>query len=527
MTAVIPLPLFEASDSKHRSAGERSAALLARLGRPVTYHLTTLGCPKNDVDSDHFERRLRAAGCVAVTEPQRADVLVVNTCGFIEQSQQESIDTLLALGRECRRRQRLVAAGCLVTLNRADLAAELPEVSAFFDPTEWDGTTTAVTGFGLLPSCTVAQLDQAELALNGGAAPTVALALTHEPWLLRDLAAGVRDRGKRPRAGDGLLHDIPHAGPATARVSAYLKISDGCNAPCTFCIIPQIKGQLASTPLPDLLAEAQRLRNEGVRELVLVAQDSTAYGEDVGSRDALADLLRELSAAVPGVWLRLMYAYPGRVTPRLIAAMAELPNVVHYLDVPLQHGSVSTLRRMRRPANLAMVRAMISDLRAAMPDIALRTSFITGFPGETDAEFHELVDFVEEIQFDHVGVFTYSQQQRAVSGAFEGQVPERVKRSRRAAVMARQQEISLAKHQALVGSEMTVLIERAHRTTKSGAVVWAGRAQRFAPDVDGIVRCRGEAAPGQFVQVAITKALPYDLVGEILEPTANGRSAGR
>src|SRR5581483_4687992 len=195
------------------------------------------------------------------------------------------------------------------------------------------------------------------------------------------------------------LHDIPLPGRHAERgVSAYLKISDGCNAPCTFCIIPQIKGRFASIPALELVAEARRLRASGVRELVLVAQDSTAYGEDLGRRDALPDLWRALADAVPDCWLRLMYAYPGRVSDRLIATMAELPQVVHYLDVPLQHGAVATLRRMRRPANMGMVRQMIAGLRAAMPDIALRTSLITGFPGETDAEFDELLAFVEEIR---------------------------------------------------------------------------------------------------------------------------------
>ncbi|MFN8557429.1 MAG: radical SAM protein [Dehalococcoidia bacterium] len=225
------------------------------------------------------------------------------------------------------------------------------------------------------------------------------------------------------------------------------------------------------------------------------------------------------------MWLRLMYAYPGRVSERLIRTMAELPQVVHYLDVPLQHGSVATLRRMRRPANMAMVRRMIADLRAAMPDIALRTSFITGFPGETEAEFEELLDFVREIRFDHVGVFTYSRQERAVSHGFEDHVPERIKRERRRRIMEAQQQISLAKHRALIGHELTVLVEdvgapagRGRRST-DGLVV-AGRSHRDAPEVDGAVLCAGVAEPGSFVRVRVTEARPYDLVGEIVGPSA-------
>jgi ribosomal protein S12 methylthiotransferase len=303
-------------------------------------------------------------------------------------------------------------------------------------------------------------------------------------------------------------------------VSAYLKISDGCNAPCTFCIIPQIKGRFTSERPAELVAQARRLRTEGARELVLVAQDSTAYGEDLGVRDALPDLLRLLADAAPDVWLRLMYAYPGRVSHRLIRTMAALPQVAHYLDVPLQHGSAATLKRMRRPANLGMVRRMIADLREAMPDIALRTSLITGFPGETDAEFDELLDFVEEIRFDHVGVFTYSQQARAVSGAFAGQVPERVKRSRRRRVMELQQRISREKHEALLGQELTVLVEAAGDTGPRGPVV-VGRSHRDAPEVDGTVICHGTASPGDFVRVRITEAMPYDLAGDIVGPAAS------
>jgi ribosomal protein S12 methylthiotransferase len=273
-----------------------------------------------------------------------------------------------------------------------------------------------------------------------------------------------------------------------------------------------------------LAAQARLLAREGARELVLVAQDSTAYGEDLGVRDALPDLLRLLAETVPEVWLRLMYAYPGRVSERLIRTMAELPQVVHYLDVPLQHGSTATLKRMRRPANLGMVRRMIADLRAAMPDIALRTSFITGFPGETDAEFQELLEFVQEIRFDHVGVFTYSQQERAVSGSFADQVPERVKRARRKRVMEAQQRISLEKHQALVGQELTVLVEGVAGDGTQPSVV--GRSYRDAPEVDGSVICRGQATAGEFVRVRITEAMPYDLAGDIVGRAEPWRSTG-
>jgi ribosomal protein S12 methylthiotransferase len=528
MTTLLTLPVLTIAPARPAISpvAVRAARLLAALGRPVRYHLVTLGCPKNTVDSDAFERRLRALGCVPASTPAEADVLLANTCGFIEQSQQESINAILALADERTPGQKLVAAGCLVTLNRDELARELPEVDAFYDPREWDAAAAAVAGFGLRPGVRLTQLEDALARIEAGEPPETALAQVYEPSVLASLPQGgsLHSEALTGAAGDARAiarYDIPSA-RFNGRVSAYLKISDGCNAPCTFCIIPQIKGRFTSARPADLVAQARLLQAEGARELVLVAQDSTAYGEDLGIRDALPDLLRLLADAVPDVWLRLMYAYPGRVSERLIRTMAELPQVVHYLDVPLQHGAAATLKRMRRPANLGMVRRMIADLRAAMPDIALRTSFITGFPGETESEFQELLDFVAEIRFDHVGVFTYSRQERASSATFPGQVPERVKRARRRRVMALQQRISLEKHRALLGHELTVLIEGAADVASVGkgarGSVALGRSYRDAPEVDGTVLCHGNAVPGDFVRVRITEAMPYDLAGTIIGP---------
>jgi ribosomal protein S12 methylthiotransferase len=543
MTTATPLPLFDAPPARPTEhPATHSARLLASLGRPVRYHLVTLGCPKNVVDSETFERRLTALGCVEVTDPDAADVLVANTCGFIEQSQQESINAVLALAGRKRKHQTLIAAGCLVSLNRDELRQELPEISGFFDPREWDATVTAVAAYGLRPNADPAALSRAAASIEAGIPAHEALRDLYQSHILREIAAvtGGPSKTSVPAKQVRALYDIPEAASsarrsplAAPRISAYLKISDGCNAPCTFCIIPQIKGRFTSISAGGLVAQAKLLRGEGARELVLVAQDSTAYGEDLGIRDALPDLLRLLAEAVPDVWLRLMYAYPGRVSDRLIKTMAELPQVVRYLDVPLQHGAVATLRRMRRPANMVMVRRMIADLRAAMPDIALRTSLIAGFPGETEAEFEEMLEFVREVRFDHAGVFTYSQQERAVSGAFEDQVPERVKRERRRRVMELQQTISLEKHQELVGHELTVLVEateapagRGRRRT-AGPVV-TGRSYRDAPEVDGLVICPGDARPGEFVRVRVTEAMPYDLAGEIIgiaDPFARPQAA--
>jgi ribosomal protein S12 methylthiotransferase len=421
----------------------------------VAYHLVTLGCPKNIVDSENLDSLMRQAGHVPVDRPSAADIIIVNTCGFIDASKEESINAVLELAAVKRPHQRLVVAGCMTQLYGDEVAREIPEIDHVLGVNRWDEV----------------------VALAGG--------------------------GRRAP------YDIPGdltLGPK--RASAYLKISDGCNAPCTFCIIPTIKGRLASAGAGELVARARSLVSEGAKELVLVAQDSTAYGEDLGRRDALPDLLWLLAEAVPGTWLRIMYAYPGRVTPRLIEAMAAIPEVVPYLDMPLQHGSIPVLRRMRRPANMAMVRRTLDRLREAMPQIALRTSLIVGFPGETESEFEELLDFVRTVRFDHLGVFTYSPQERTPAAEMPDQVPERVKRARRAQVMKLQQGISLAKNRTFIGSELDVLVEGA---TPDGGVV--GRSFRDAPEVDGSVHVNGSGGFGQIIRVRIESAEPYDLHG--------------
>jgi ribosomal protein S12 methylthiotransferase len=472
--SIIPLDLL---DNPAAAPRRPPAITMAEPGQRVAYHLITLGCPKNVVDSETLEGLLRGAGHVPADRPSAADLLIVNTCGFIDASKEESINAVLELASAKRPEQKLIVAGCLTQLYGEELGREIPEIDHIFGVDQWEGVAALAGGHARAP------------------------------------------------------YDIPAAGGVgPRRVSAYLKISDGCNAPCTFCIIPTIKGRFTSIGGGEIVRTARRLVAEGARELVLVAQDSTAYGEDLGHRDALPDLLRLLAEAVPGTWLRLMYAYPGRVTPRLIRAMAEVPEVVPYLDMPLQHGSVSMLKRMRRPANMAMVRRTLHDLREAMPEIALRTSLITGFPGETEAEFEELLDFVRETRFDHVGVFTYSPQERTPAATMPEQIPERVKRERRAAVMALQQGISLAKNQALIGTELDVLIEAAapvkRGANRNGAPVWLGRSYRDAPEVDGTVLVHGPAAPGEIARVRVTAAGPYDLAADVISAHTFSISSG-
>ena len=443
----------------------------------MKYHIVTLGCAKNVADSERIARVLGEGAHDEVAEPAASDVIIVNTCGFIDTAKEESVNTILELAEAKRPGQQLVVAGCLTALHGEELRAEVPQIDRIFGAEDWGGIGRYI-----------------------GALEPVRLA---EPPF-----------------------DLPLVHRGAARPSAYLKISDGCNAPCTFCIIPKMKGKLHSTPADEIIAEARRLADEGVREIVLVAQDSTDYGRDLGMRDALPELLERLSAEVPEVpWLRIMYAYPGHVTQRLAETMARLPNVVRYIDIPLQHGSESVLRRMKRPSNTRMVREMLATLREAMPDIAIRTTFIVGYPGETEAEFNELLAFVREMAFDHVGCFTFSPQSESPAAHEPDPVPERAKKRRQRQLMEIAQQVSLIKNRAMAGREIDVLVESSSTPREgydTGFVV--GRSYRDAPEVDGLVLLEGDFAPGDFVRAKVTQALAYDLVAEPVAAAISARS---
>ncbi|MCL6645152.1 MAG: 30S ribosomal protein S12 methylthiotransferase RimO [Dehalococcoidia bacterium] len=441
---------------------------------PRRYHLVTLGCPKNDVDSAHLARLLEGGELVPVADPGEADAIIVNTCGFIEQSQAQSMAAVRELAAAKREGQVLIVAGCMTQLYGRQVKEETPGIDHVFGVGQWHE---------------VARLLQVDV---------------------------------------DAIYDIPESNVRVEGPSAYLKISDGCDAPCTFCVIPKIKGGLRSAPAGLLVKEARRLVEAGAKELVLVGQDTTAWGEDLGMPvgSGLPGLLRMLSEAVgPETWLRLMYAYPSRVTPELIATMAELPNVVHYLDVPLQHGSEAVLRRMKRPHNLERVYRFIEELRRAMPDIVLRTSFIAGFPGETEAEFEELLAFARAVEFDHAGCFTYSRQQWTGAYEMEGQVPDEVKAERRARFMEQQQVISARRAARFIGRTLELLVE-GEGEDEDGLPVVAGRTYREAPEVDGLVFARGRARPGERVRVAIEDASEYDLFGRVVRERP-GRGRGR
>ena len=435
------------------------------------YHLISLGCPKNLVDSEGIATLLRRAGYTSVVAPDDADLLIVNTCGFIEQAREESRAVLRELAQAKRPDQLLVAAGCYSQRSPDKLAEDVPGIDGFVGTRRWMDIVTLLDRLERgPPSASACRLPQ-----------------TSSP--------------------EGDILDVPRV--ALQGASAYLKVADGCRRSCAFCAIPLIKGTIASRDPDEILADARLLAGRGVQEIVLIAQDITDYGHDLGMRDGLLGLLERLVAAVPRVpWIRLLYAYPGRVMEQLIETMARHPQILPYVDVPLQHAHPDVLRRMRRPADIGQVRHTVEQLRTAMPEIAIRTTFLVGFPGETEAEFEVLLDFVSEVAFDRLGVFTYSRELGTPASPLPDDVPHEVKEERRERLMALQQPISLAKNQALIGQTLDVLVEG------QGEGLSVGRSYRDAPEIDGLVLVQADLPIGSIVPVRITGALEYDLVGE-------------
>jgi ribosomal protein S12 methylthiotransferase len=443
------------------------------------YYLLTLGCPKNQVDSEGMAMLLRGAGYRGTALPREADVLIVNTCGFLAAAEEESIAALQELAKAKRAGQMLVAAGCMAQRAGDRIAREVPGVDGLLGTRRWMEIVPFVRG------------------LRGG--------------------VGQRRLGRYALLGDPehpLSGPVPR--PPVAAGSAYLKVSDGCDAPCAFCSIPVFKGGLRSRPPEAIAAEAAQLAAGGAREIILIGQDTSDYGRDLGQSDGLPDLMEAILQAAPELrWLRVMYAYPGRVSPRLIEIMATQPRVCRYLDIPLQHGHPAVLRRMRRPSSVERMLRTFEDLRAAMPDIALRSTFIVGFPGETEEEFAALLAFVEAIQFDKVGVFTFSPEPGTAAFDLPDPVAEQVKVERYERLMALQQRISLGRNQAQVGRTLEVLVEGNGQLTGRKGPVSVARSYRDAPEVDGLVVIPGALPTGEMARVRITGALEYDLMGEV------------
>ncbi len=448
-----------------------------------TFHLVTLGCPKNEVDSDGMEMLLRQADFGVSADAGQADVLIVNTCGFLEAAKEESIGVLQELADGKLRHQMLIAAGCLAQRNGEEVLARVPEVDGLLGTRRW--------------------MDVVELIKQVRGGP-------EQRRLERYSLLGEPD--------ESYVQAVPR--PPVAGGSAYLKISDGCNAPCAFCTIPSFKGKLRSRPIEAIINEANALVEAGAKELVIVAQDTTDFGRDQGEPDSLPRLLSALCNRTSDAlkWVRMMYAYPGHVSDGLIEVMASQEKIVPYLDMPLQHGDPRTLRRMRRPSRLEMVYDHVEKLRAAMPDIAMRTTFIVGYPGETEEEFQGLLEFVQEIEFDKVGAFPFSPEPGTPAAELPDPVAEEEKEERYGRLMEVQQPISLRKNQEQVGKVLDILVEGQGEIAESGAPLVMGRSYRDAPEVDGLVLVPGiaEAPAGEVLQVHINGALEYDLVGEPL-----------
>jgi ribosomal protein S12 methylthiotransferase len=473
----------------------------------------SLGCPKNLVDSEVMMGLLDQAGAQMTTSPEVADILVVNTCSFIDTAKQESVDTILEMAQHktTGRAQKLIVAGCLVERYRNEIQKNIPEVDA-------------VVGTGELEKILEAA------GLDAQVAPSV------QPASPFNILTGVSARAEgdlREAQGrfarkewDGANAALPqylydHTTPrllATRGPSAYIKIAEGCDHPCSFCVIPNLRGKFRSRHFESVVAEAERLVSQGAQEITLIGQDTTCYGEDLGLKDGLAALLDEL-AGIEGLrWLRFLYAYPNKITGRLLETIAKHDNICKYLDVPLQHASGSVLKSMKRGANADIFLKTIEKVRAAVPGIALRTSFIVGFPGETDTDFKTLSNFVREAQFDWLGVFGYSDEEGSGAFSLDEKVPTKVIEQRKRALMRLQKGLSKKAKQQWIGRTMNVLVEGESAET---SLLWEGRSQFHAPEIDGTVYINDfgpleTIEPGRFYECEITEAHDYDVVARVL-----------
>jgi ribosomal protein S12 methylthiotransferase len=484
----------------------------AVLERRPRIGFVSLGCPKNLVDSEVMMGLLDQAGAEMTNRPETADILVVNTCSFIDKAKQESIDTILQMAEHkvSGKARKLIVAGCLVERYRDEIRRNMPEVDAVVGTGELEailaaaGLDTPSTPpqspqlFSILPSST--SRPEGDLRESQGR-------FAREQW---EGAAA-----KLPQ----YLYD--HTTPrllATQKSSAYIKIAEGCDHPCSFCVIPNLRGKFRSRRFESVVAEAEQLVARGVRELTLIGQDTTCYGEDLGMKDGLAQLLDSLARIPDLKWLRFLYAYPNKVTGRLLDTIARHDNICKYLDMPLQHASAGVLKSMRRGGNADIFLKTIARVRATVPDVAIRTTFITGFPGESEADFTVLSDFVRAAQLDWLGVFSYSDEEG--SGAFHlgDKVPARTIEARRRSLMRLQQSISRKSRARLVGRRFDLLVEGPSEETP---LLWEGRTQHQAPEIDGKVYINDfgpfdELTPGQFYQCEITESQDYDLVGRII-----------
>ena len=547
------VPTAEIIENLATSAAASEAAstsLPAEAAPRPRVGFVSLGCPKNLVDSEVMMGMVAHAGAELTPAAADADIIVVNTCSFIDSAKQESVNTILEMVQHKAanggRAKKLIVAGCLVERYRDEIRKNIPDVDAVVGTGELDAILNAA---GLAPQISAGGADSPFVILKNTAAhvpaATEAALIERAPSAVNkhsqmDVPSApsrpegdLRERNGRFRrdAWDGAAAELPSylysdETPrilSTPRASAYIKIAEGCDHPCGFCIIPQLRGKFRSRRISSILNEAENLMRQGVREITLIGQDTTCFGEDLGMKDGLAALLEALATLeVPGIgriqWLRFLYAYPNKVTRRLLETIAAHDNISKYLDVPLQHASPSVLKRMKRGGSSAIFLKMIEQARAIVPGVVIRTSFIVGFPGETQEEFEELEQFLHDARIDWLGVFTYSDEEGAAAYELGGKVPKRTIEARRRRLMRTQQKISAAAREQWVGREFDVLVEGPSEETD---LLWQGRTSLHAPEIDGQVLINDfgphEAlVPGSFYRAEITEAHDYDVVARIV-----------
>jgi ribosomal protein S12 methylthiotransferase len=445
--------------------------------------MVSLGCPKNLVDSEVMMGLLARQGYELTTDQQAADVLVVNTCGFIDSARQESVETIIEMAqlKQSGKLQQLIVAGCLVERYKEDLQQEIPEIDALIGVNQLTEITDVVKPSGYKPL---------PIYSDGRSAP--------ELFLYDETTPRLR---------------------ATAPYTSYVKIAEGCDHTCAFCIIPKLRGVFRSRSPESILREVEMLAAQGVKEIVLISQDTTTYGTDLALKDGLAQLVESI-ASVEGIeWVRFLYCYPTAITDELLRVVAEHPNVCKYFDIPLQHASARVLKRMRRGGNRASYERLFKRIRERVPGAALRTTFIVGFPGERQEDFEELVEFVKAMEFDRVGVFTYSDEENSPAFELDEKVEGKVAKQRERRLMKEQAKISKRKNKRMIGRRVQVLLEGKAKETD---LLLEGRMQSQAPEIDGVILINDmpedcAAQSGDFVTVEITEAQDYDLIGRIIQ----------
>jgi len=493
-----PNPAVEIDDEAETA--EKAAPAPPKVG------FVSLGCPKNLVDSEVMMGMLAQAGADLVARAEDADVIVVNTCSFIESAQQESVNAILEMARHKNdgRARKLIVAGCLVERFRGDIQKNIPEVDALVGTGELENVLAAA---GIAPQPAPNSPFKIFPSRAEGDARAAQGRFSRESW-------------------DGAIADLPNylydeATPrvlATPKYTAYVKIAEGCDHPCSFCIIPQLRGKFRSRRFESVVAEVERLARGGVREVTLIGQDTTCYGEDFGLKDGLALLLEKLAGIEELRWIRFLYAYPNKITGRLLETIARHGKLCSYMDVPLQHASATVLKRMKRGGGAGVFLRSIEKMRRTIPDVTLRTSFIVGFPGETEKEFEELCEFVREAKFDWMGAFSYSDQEGAGAYGSDDKLAARVIEQRRKHLMQIQKRISKKNKKALIGKEFDLLLGG---MSEESDFLLEGRTAMHAPEIDGKVFVNDvreglEPKAGEFYRCQITEAHDYDLVAKIV-----------